>query len=112
MVAFTHVRGGGELGAAWNEGGIGKNRENGLNDLLAAAEFLQSKGFTDKKHLSLEGGSNGGFMTAAAVNARPDLFGCAFAKVPVADMLRYHQFTIGNSWIAEFGFAKDPDQFD
>lgn len=51
-------------------------------------------------------------MTAATVNRRPDLFGCAFSKVPVADMLRFHHFTIGNSWVSEYGFGDDPAQID
>lgn len=41
-------------------------------------------------------------MTAAAANARPDLFGVAVAKVPVADMLRYSKFTVSQIWINEY----------
>lgn len=112
MVAFTHIRGGGELGNGWYEQSRMLNRSVGISDLIAGAEFLQSKGWTDRKHMSLEGGSNGGFMTAATVNKRPDLFGCVFSKVPVTDMLRFHHFTIGNSWVSEYGFSEDPAQID
>lgn len=44
-------------------------------------------------------------MTSAAVARKPDAFGVVFAKVPVTDMLRYQHFTMGNSWIAEYGVS-------
>ena len=42
---------------------------------------------------------------------RPDLFGAVVCRVPVADMLRYHLFTVGRFWIPEYGCADDPDEF-
>ena len=42
---------------------------------------------------------------------RPDLFGAVVCRVPVADMLRYHLWTVGRFWIAEYGCADDPAQF-
>ena len=42
---------------------------------------------------------------------RPDLFGAVLCRVPVADMLRYHLFTVGRFWISEYGSADDPAQF-
>jgi prolyl oligopeptidase len=36
---------------------------------------------------------------------RPDLFGAVVCRVPVADMLRYHRFTVGRFWIPEYGCA-------
>ena len=42
---------------------------------------------------------------------RPDLFGAVVCRVPVADMLRYHLFTVGRFWISEYGSADDPAQF-
>ena len=42
---------------------------------------------------------------------RPDLFGAVVCQVPVADMLRYHLFTVGRFWIPEYGSADDPEQF-
>lgn len=51
-------------------------------------------------------------MTLAVVNYKPDLFGVAFAKVPVTDLLRFHRFTIGNSWIDEYGYSEDPEQVE
>ena len=42
---------------------------------------------------------------------RPDLFGAVICRVPVADMLRYHLFTVGRFWIPEYGCADDPAAF-
>ena len=113
MFVIAHIRGGGEKGISWYNEGRGKNRLNGLDDLIAAAEYLQKdRGYTDNKHIALEGGSNGGMVTAATVNRRPDLFGAVFSKVPVTDMLRFHKFTIGNSWIPEYGYSGDPEDID
>ena len=39
------------------------------------------------------------------------LFGAVLCRVPVADMLRYHLFTIGRFWVSEYGSADDPAQF-
>ena len=61
--------------------------------------------------MAIEGGSNGGLLVAAVMLQRPDLFGAVVCRVPVADMLRYHRFTVGRFWIPEYGSADDPAQF-
>ncbi len=42
---------------------------------------------------------------------RPELFGAAVPEVGVMDMLRFHEFTIGWNWIADYGSSKDPEEF-
>lgn len=44
VVAVAHVRGGGELGAAWHAAGSGGAKSAGANDALAAAEHLIKSG--------------------------------------------------------------------
>lgn len=73
-----------------------EKKQNGLNDLISAAEFLQKKGFTDSSHTAITGGSNGGLVVSAVANQRPELFGAVIPEVAVTDMLRYHKFTIGH----------------
>ena len=70
------------------------------------------EGYTPAGRLAIEGGSNGGLLTGAVMIQRPDLFGAVVCRVPVADMLRYHRFTIGRFWISEYGIAPtNPQQF-
>ena len=45
-------------------------------------------------------------LVAACMLQRPDLFGAVVCGVPVADMLRYHKFTVGRYWIPEYGSAE------
>ena len=79
--------------------------------MVAAAEFLIGKAYTSPDYLAAQGGSNGGLLVGAVINQRPDLFKVAIPQVGVMDMLRYHQFTIGWNWIAEYGSSENPGDF-
>jgi prolyl oligopeptidase len=111
IFALANLRGGGEYGEAWHEAGMFERKQNVFDDFIAAAEWLIAHGYTNPKRIAIEGGSNGGLLVAAAMVQRPDLFGAVICRVPVADMLRYHQFTVGRFWISEYGSADDPAQF-
>jgi len=111
MLAVPNLRGGGEYGESWHEAGTFERKQNVFDDFIAAAEWLVSSGYSRPKRIAIEGGSNGGLLTAAVMVQRPDLFGAVVCRVPVADMLRYHRFTVGRFWISEYGSADDPSQF-
>jgi prolyl oligopeptidase len=111
VYALAHLRGGGEYGEAWHEAGMLDKKQNVFDDFIAAAEWLTRNGYTRRERLAIQGGSNGGLLVGAVLTQRPDLVGAAVCQVPVADMLRYHLFTVGQYWIPEYGSADDAKQF-
>ena len=109
--AVPNLRGGGEFGEDWHKAGMGANKQNVFDDFIAAAEYLVAKGYTAPERLAIKGGSNGGLLVGAAMTQRPDLFGAVICGVPLLDMVRYHLFGSGKTWISEYGSAEDPEQF-
>ncbi len=111
VYALANIRGGGEYGEAWHKAGMLDRKQNVFDDFIAAAEWLTANGYASPAQLAIEGGSNGGLLVGAVLVQRPDLVGAVVCRVPVADMLRYHLFTVGRFWIPEYGSADDPAQF-
>ena len=111
VFALANLRGGGEYGEAWHRAGMLEKKQNVFDDFIAAAEYFVARGWTTPSRIAIEGGSNGGLLVGAVMLQRPDLFGAVVCRVPVADMLRYHLFTVGRFWIPEYGSADDPAQF-
>jgi prolyl oligopeptidase len=108
VLAYAGVRGGGEFGEAWHEAARREKKQRGIDDLIACAEWFGHHGWSGPGMVALNGMSNGGLMTAAALVQRPDLFGAVVTEVPVADMLNYHRYTAARPWIAEYGDPDDP----
>ncbi|KAB2901564.1 MAG: S9 family peptidase [Kofleriaceae bacterium] len=111
MLAIPNLRGGGEYGEDWHKAGMGANKQNVFDDYLAAARWLVAEGWTNPRKLAIHGGSNGGLLVGAAMTQAPELFRAVVCAVPLLDMVRYHLFGSGKTWIPEYGSAEDPAQF-
>jgi prolyl oligopeptidase len=111
VYATANLRGGAEFGEDWHRAGMLGNKQNVFDDFIAAAEYLISQKYTDKDHLAIRGGSNGGLLMGATLTQRPDLFRAVVCQVPLLDMLRYQNFKIAKLWVPEYGSSDDPKQF-
>ncbi len=112
IIAYAHVRGGGEYGEAWHRAGQKATKENTILDFIACAEFLIKFGFTSPRRLAIQGTSAGGIPSAGAMVRRPDLFAAVVPRVAVLDMLRFEFAPNGPANIPEFGSVATAGGFE
>jgi prolyl oligopeptidase len=107
----ANLRGGNEYGEAWHRAGMKEKKQNVFDDFIAVAEWLFEHRYTCSDKLAIAGGSNGGLLVGAIMTQRPTLAKVALPAVGVMDMLRFHKFTIGWNWIADYGSSDDAEGF-
>ncbi len=87
VMAYAHIRGGGELGKPWHDAGRMLAKRNTFTDFIAAVEHLIAAGYGDPGRVAIEGGSAGGLLMGAVTNMRPDLFRAVISHVPFVDVM-------------------------
>jgi oligopeptidase B len=85
VYAVAHVRGGGEMGRGWYEGGRMEEKANTFGDFIACARHLVAEGVAAEGALAGRGASAGGLLIGAVANAAPELFAALVAQVPFVD---------------------------
>ncbi|XP_063774438.1 prolyl endopeptidase-like isoform X2 [Pseudophryne corroboree] len=87
ILAYCHVRGGGELGCEWHKQGILDKKRNGLDDLQACITYIHDLGFSQPYRTALEAASAGGVLAGALYNSTPWLFQAMILEAPFMDVL-------------------------
>lgn len=107
VMAYAHVRGGGEKGKMWHLAGQKTNKPNSWKDFNACAEYLIKNNYTSPEHLACTGASAGGILIGRAVTERPDLYKAAVPLVGAFNTVRSEFSPNGPGNIPEFGTMTD-----
>jgi oligopeptidase B len=87
MMAYAHIRGGGDLGKPWHDAGKMLIKRNTFTDFIACVEYLTATGYGDPNRVAIEGGSAGGLLMGAVANMSPRLFRAVLSHVPFVDVM-------------------------
>ncbi len=87
VLAYAHIRGGGDLGDPWHDAGKMLVKRNTFTDFIACVEHLTAAGYGDPTRVAIEGGSAGGLLMGAVTNMRPELFRAVVSHVPFVDVM-------------------------
>ncbi len=87
VLAYAHIRGGGDLGKPWHDAGRLQHKHNTFTDFIAVTEHLVANGYGDPARVSIQGGSAGGLLMGAVTNLRPELFRAVLSQVPFVDVM-------------------------
>ncbi len=87
IFAIAHVRGGGEMGELWHDGGKMLAKRNSFTDFIACAEHLIAQKYTSRQKLAIQGRSAGGLLIGGVLALRPDLPKLAVLEVPFVDVI-------------------------
>ena len=112
VFAYANTRGGNEFGQDWHRQGQKLLKQNVFDDFHAAAVALEQAGWTDREHLGIMGGSNGGLLMGAELTQHPGDFRAVVSMVGIYDVIRHEtEFANGAYNVSEYGTVKDAAQF-
>ncbi|EIL97936.1 peptidase S9 [Rhodanobacter thiooxydans] len=112
VLAYANIRGGNENGQLWHAQGQQLHKQNVFDDFHAAALALIDARWTNRAHLGILGGSNGGLLMGTQIVQHPGDYRAVVARVGIYDMLRHEtDFANGPYNIPEYGSIADPAQF-
>ncbi len=103
IYVIAGIRGGGELGDAWRLAGKGENKHHGIEDMVAAADALVAKGYSQPKQIALYSASAGGIIVGGAVDHFPTHFGAAIIHAGMLNPTRLASDSNGANQYSEFG---------
>ncbi|HEX4156784.1 MAG TPA: S9 family peptidase [Acidobacteriaceae bacterium] len=124
VVAYAHIRGGGELGDPWHDAGKMMLKRNTFTDFIEAVDFLTHAGYGDPSRVAIEGGSAGGLLMGAVVNLaleqsqaqnKPNLFRAVLSHVPFVDVMNTMLDATLPLTVAEYeewGNPNEPEAFN
>ena len=112
IYAVPNLRGGGEYGEEWHEAGMLQKKQNVFDDFIGRGRVPRARRSGRRR----TGSSCAAARTAASSSARRSRSarsssGVALCGVPLLDMVRYHLFGSGKTWVPEYGSAEEPAQF-
>uniref|UniRef100_UPI00398F48BA prolyl endopeptidase-like isoform X1 n=1 Tax=Pristiophorus japonicus TaxID=55135 RepID=UPI00398F48BA len=87
ILAYCHVRGGGELGLRWHKAGRLNKKHVGLDDLRACLCHLHTMRYSNPRRTALSSNSAGGVLAGSLCNASPDLVRAVVLRAPFLDVL-------------------------
>ncbi|KAJ3287684.1 hypothetical protein HK104_008489 [Borealophlyctis nickersoniae] len=85
VVAFAHVRGGGDLGRTWHTSARLHRKPTSTSDFLTVATHFISQNYTTPALLTATTSSAGGIILGSVLNTHPDLFRAMVLRVPFLD---------------------------
>lgn len=109
VMATCHVRGGGENGDAWRTGGAGLNKQRGIEDFIACAQELASRGYSSPKLTAGFSGSMGGILAGGAYVTAPQAWGAMMVQSGIFNPVRLLAAKNGANQIGEMGDPRTAD---
>ncbi len=90
VIAYAHIRGGGDLGKPWHDAGKMLVKRNTFTDFISAVEYLTANGYGDPNRVAIEGGSAGGLSDGRRLQPPPRSFPRRSLSRPIRRRNEHH----------------------